>query len=126
MTSFKTNLKLIFALVLIFMTNNISAQNINIIAYPNPYDSSSKGRITFKKKSGGASGIDFKGEVRVIIYNATLKTIFEKVVAEGNDVTWRAIDNAGEIVPPGLYYIRLLENRNDGHSVSDFFKLIIR
>ena len=120
--------KLAIILIIALTTKNIYTEPINIIAYPNPYDpNSSNAPVTFGKKNAeGTPPEGFLGEVRIVIYNSILTKVFEKVVSKGEKVTWRAINSSGEVVPPGLYYVRLLENREDDHSVSEFFKLIIQ
>ena len=100
----------------------------NVIAYPNPYNpSTSSTPIQIKRAgSGGNPPSDLAGEVTVTIYDASLKEVDRRQFGTGADTTWFGVDKLGQRVPPGLYYIHVIESRSDGSTGSKFVKMIIQ
>ncbi len=114
---------------------NLSSKEINIgkiIAYPNPYSPNTSNQpLTFRRSEGGKL-MGFAGEIKIIVYNASLYKIYERDYpsiggeALNTNIFWSGVDSRGNRVSSGLYYARVSENRMDGSTGFTFVKIIVR
>ncbi len=122
------------ALFLLPAGSTVQAKNIplgSIKAYPNPLNNQTQ-NLTITRVNSANTEIGFSGSVKFIVYNLRLKKVFEDTQsAVGTSIKWGGHDSLGRRLPPGLYYIRLIETystpaADSGSISSGFIKVLIK
>jgi photosystem II stability/assembly factor-like uncharacterized protein len=77
-----------------------AANSLSIDVHPNPFTS----EVSFQSHAGG-------GPVRIVVYDMLGRCLWQKVVAEAgaqpSTIQWNGRDDAGRMVPNGVYAYRL-------------------
>ncbi|MDH5717795.1 MAG: T9SS type A sorting domain-containing protein [Spirochaetia bacterium] len=123
MKIFKNIFLLFFLFFAIFFLSSIvfskSFELTNIIAYPNPFDPKTE-NLTIAKKDK----TDFDGSVKYIIYDLTMKKIYEDSV-QNSKIIWNGHNKSGQKISSGIYFIKLIQTKSDKSIGTTIIKILI-
>jgi len=91
-----------------------------VIAYPNPFAPESD-RLVVKPENSSA----FEGMVTFKVYNFNEKEVFSGQVSN-SAIYWSGHTADGKRLLPGLYFIKIIQSRNDYATGSTIIKLIVK
>lgn len=94
---------LLTMLLLVVLSFSLCAQNINIKAYPNPFNSKVTIVLPSELKSDEANSFQ--------IYNAKGQLIKGWLDTKDLSITWDGKDNLGKKVPQGIYYYKMTNGK---------------
>ena len=92
----------------------------DIIAYPNPFKPY-QDTLTIKPKASAT----FAGSVKYIIYNYNQIEVYRGSTSN-SAIQWSGFDQNGRAIPPGIYFVKIIQTNSLNETGSAYIKLIIQ
>jgi len=102
-----TNLSLLLCLILLGNAPSAIKKTVNVMAYPNPYNPD-----THTLKITQLNKVVFGSSVKFIIYDMNFRKVYNDT--QSGTLLWHGYTKFGVRVPPGLYFLEVVEEEVTG------------